>query len=410
MAQSITIWGASYSDVPAVKLPKTGGGTAQFDDTTDANATASDILSGKTAYVNGTKITGTGSGGGSSIPDWWLKNVSVPLTMSSSVVGKYIDNTGTEQSDSANFYYPTLIPVQPSTCYKMITSASLAYFSVMEYDANQSFVKRTLWGSSSVPAGTYTRFIVGSTTAYILFGSNINNSAIALADVTSITWTLSRMYAGFELVTTMPSVRTALKDTGYNTWTPSTTATNIYPTANLGTFTATDIANNEYLILHRVTIPVVYLAGTGTAKGKLLKTVATIGYSIYRRYTNVTSLEEGTPTYGVADLLANTYAIDYYSSNTARTIGVSSGYGIYPNGYAPTFSNTYADSPVITVKRLPIYARCNDAYFSTSMASAVDKTNTYINMEIEVFKSQKTGYLRSLMWDQMRLDYYYGIE
>lgn len=31
MAQ-ITIWGASYSDVPAVSLPKTGGGTAKFID------------------------------------------------------------------------------------------------------------------------------------------------------------------------------------------------------------------------------------------------------------------------------------------------------------------------------------------------------------------------------------------
>jgi len=30
MAQNITIWGASYSDVPAVTLPKTGGGTATF--------------------------------------------------------------------------------------------------------------------------------------------------------------------------------------------------------------------------------------------------------------------------------------------------------------------------------------------------------------------------------------------
>lgn len=66
MSQNITLLGASYSDVPSILLPKTGGGTAQFDDTTIASngAAAGDIASGKKAYVNGSLITGTSSGGG----------------------------------------------------------------------------------------------------------------------------------------------------------------------------------------------------------------------------------------------------------------------------------------------------------------------------------------------------------
>lgn len=63
MAQNITIANASYSAVPSIQCPKTGGGTALFVDTSDANAVASDIAQNKTAYVNGVKVTGTASGG-----------------------------------------------------------------------------------------------------------------------------------------------------------------------------------------------------------------------------------------------------------------------------------------------------------------------------------------------------------
>lgn len=59
MAQNITLLGASYTAVPAVVLPKTGGGTAQFDDTTDATAGSDQILSGYSAYTNGAKISGS---------------------------------------------------------------------------------------------------------------------------------------------------------------------------------------------------------------------------------------------------------------------------------------------------------------------------------------------------------------
>lgn len=51
MAQNITLLGASYSAVPAVTLPKTGGGTATFTDVTDTTAAAADVASGKYFYT-----------------------------------------------------------------------------------------------------------------------------------------------------------------------------------------------------------------------------------------------------------------------------------------------------------------------------------------------------------------------
>lgn len=68
MAQNITLLGASYSAVPAVQLPKTGGGTARFDDCSVVTAVASDVASGKIFVAsNGTVTTGTASGGGGGI-------------------------------------------------------------------------------------------------------------------------------------------------------------------------------------------------------------------------------------------------------------------------------------------------------------------------------------------------------
>lgn len=66
MAQNITLLGASYSAVPAVNLPKTGGGTATFTDTTPTTASASDVSQGKYFFTaSGVLTLGTATGGGS---------------------------------------------------------------------------------------------------------------------------------------------------------------------------------------------------------------------------------------------------------------------------------------------------------------------------------------------------------
>ena len=70
MAQNI-IWpdGATFSAVPYINLPKSGGGLARFDDCSVVTATAADVATGKIfVAADGTITEGTGSGGGS---DGW---------------------------------------------------------------------------------------------------------------------------------------------------------------------------------------------------------------------------------------------------------------------------------------------------------------------------------------------------
>lgn len=67
MAQNVSLWGATYSNVPALEVPKQGGGTASFTDVTDTTAAASDVASGKYFYTAaGVRTAGTNSGGGGS--------------------------------------------------------------------------------------------------------------------------------------------------------------------------------------------------------------------------------------------------------------------------------------------------------------------------------------------------------
>lgn len=61
MAKNVVINGVVYQSVPQVAIPLSGSsGTADFYDTSDATLDSGDkMLSGNTAYANGTKYTGT---------------------------------------------------------------------------------------------------------------------------------------------------------------------------------------------------------------------------------------------------------------------------------------------------------------------------------------------------------------
>lgn len=123
MAQNVTVAGASYSDVPSVVLPKTGGGSATFLDTTITSnaASASDIASGKYAYVNGSLVEGTGSGGGGGGLDYpWLTS-SETITIGANS----ITNMQQAQTYFSSYtpYYIAALKTAPDTYNQVVTLA-----------------------------------------------------------------------------------------------------------------------------------------------------------------------------------------------------------------------------------------------------------------------------------------------
>ena len=59
MAQNVIINGVTYSAVPEVDIPKSGGGTAKFFDTSAADISAGDVLTGKTAFGPSGSVSGS---------------------------------------------------------------------------------------------------------------------------------------------------------------------------------------------------------------------------------------------------------------------------------------------------------------------------------------------------------------
>jgi len=113
MAQNIEIANAQYNDVPSIEVPLQGGGTASFVDTTDADAVASEIDSGKTAYVNGVKLTGTRSGGGGS------NEVAIPDPLFSTLI---FNQTSSWDTTSTTDY--TYTAVKPCYIIGMVANGS----------------------------------------------------------------------------------------------------------------------------------------------------------------------------------------------------------------------------------------------------------------------------------------------
>lgn len=156
MAQNITIMGASYSDVPAVQLPKTGGGTARFDDASVTTATASDVASGKVFLAaDGTITTGTASGGGGNdfavtidwddtqqmyVPDRTFAEIQSAYEAGKKIAVTMADNFLKDQYIADGYYRPSsdgLIP-RPARFSYMVMYTAFPINTILYYMMNEN--------------------------------------------------------------------------------------------------------------------------------------------------------------------------------------------------------------------------------------------------------------------------------
>lgn len=180
---------------------------------------------------------------------------------------------------------------------------------------------------------------------------------------------------------------TKLKDTGFSTWTPSTTAATVEAATSHSTFTG-DLENYEYAVQYLWDVNVVY-DGTEAQKALLLREYGCQTYFICRRPSTLTSMTTGTSPYNASmSMNSSAYYAKYYNGSSTLTSAAAPGYGIwlYYSGTEPSLSSTSSVSPTITLKNPAIRARCSTTYLSTGNCGKINQEDTLFKVACKVYK------------------------
>ena len=186
MAQNITLLGASYSAVPSVTLPKTGGGQASFTDVTDTTAAAGDVASGKYFYTSaGVKTQGTASGGGGG--SWTVKQTTWTPGNSTTVSHTFSSLSGTPKAAVLR-------------CTAQLTrSSSNTYYYIADIiwdgtDAWGNYHLRSNGSLNNVAKDAASGFNVSTSTNSITFSSDASSRSSAPGSFYNGTYELTYWY------------------------------------------------------------------------------------------------------------------------------------------------------------------------------------------------------------------------
>lgn len=253
-------------------------------------------------------------------------------------------------------------------------------------------------------AGTYTPSSVAqeiSAGQYLEGAQTIEAVAPPYYDMSgSLAW----LGADATLVQTFTLADVKLSATNFASWTPSTTAKDIFDTRTAGTFTASNMPDYDYYICWETVIPIEYQAGA-VNKARGIYLAAYHVQAIVRRASSYADYQAGNANsnVNVSAFTGGNFYRYYGSKQGTITYTNSASYGFYGTVTANTISSTTAASPTITLKTPKVTARCSTTYLSTSNAALIDQDKTVIKQKCIVYRVKKASFMQGVWLEVMRL-------
>lgn len=170
---NITLLGASYTDVPAVTLPQTGGGTVTFYE--DGGGGGAVTITDEPNATGITCVITTSSEPTPPTPDIPLNTQLIDYT--ALVVGYIIDSSDGSESSNEWSCSSDFTKIDPTMTF---TYVAYRWFDMAFYDSNKTFISGTsqqTYADSYVndyAHGTLTTARIPSNAAYIRLSTNPN--------------------------------------------------------------------------------------------------------------------------------------------------------------------------------------------------------------------------------------------
>lgn len=193
MAQNLTIAGASYNDVPAITVPTQGGGYASFIDTSDGTVVAEDVLADKVCYSNGTRIVGTGTGGGGSSTKY---GISIDDLLGEVSSGTLNVPTGNDTDLTISGFTKL---AQYSLYYKFVRNTKIrsAVFSDLEQCANSYAMQYCFYYCTNLASASFPKLttINGSSAFGNVFYGDTKLASVDLSKLETVNTSSCMQYA-----------------------------------------------------------------------------------------------------------------------------------------------------------------------------------------------------------------------